>query len=71
MAPLIAQAAEPMPRPYVTPLYVVVQMPDRSGVGFTSMRKRAQELGSECVLKSNPSGGTVVRAMLPVTNQTR
>ncbi len=39
---------------------------NRDGVGFTSMRERAQELGGECVIENNPAGGGVtVRARLP------
>lgn len=38
----------------------------RAGVGITSMRERAAELGGSCVVESGPSGGTSVRAVLPV-----
>jgi two-component system, NarL family, sensor kinase len=38
----------------------------RPGVGVTSIRERAAELGGSCVLVPSPSGGTVVRARLPV-----
>jgi signal transduction histidine kinase len=38
----------------------------RAGIGFTSMRERAAELGGECVIENNPTGGTIVRARLPV-----
>jgi signal transduction histidine kinase len=38
----------------------------RAGVGLTSMRERAAELGGEYVIESIPSGGTSVRAHLPI-----
>jgi signal transduction histidine kinase len=37
------------------------------GVGTTSMRERAEELGGTCDLSSVPGGGTVVRGRLPFT----
>lgn len=37
----------------------------RVGVGLTSMRERAEELGGSCVVEAIPSGGTRVRAYLP------
>ena len=37
----------------------------RAGIGITSMRERATELGGTCVVEANPAGGTVVRAWLP------
>jgi len=53
-------------------LHIVVSddglgMPDgyRAGVGITSMRERATELGGTCVVETGPAGGTVVRAWLP------
>ena len=39
-----------------------------AGVGLTSMRERAAELGGEFVIENNPLGGTTVRANLPITN---
>jgi two-component system NarL family sensor kinase len=44
-----------------------VGIPDgyRAGVGITSMRERAAELGGTCVIEAEPTGGTVVRAWLP------
>ena len=39
---------------------------NRAGVGFTSMRERAEELGGECVIENNPAGGMTVRARLPL-----
>jgi signal transduction histidine kinase len=40
--------------------------PRRSGVGLTSMRERAAELGGWCSIEPAASGGTVVRAHLPI-----
>jgi signal transduction histidine kinase len=37
----------------------------RSGVGLSSMRERAEELGGSCVVESARSGGTRVKAQLP------
>jgi len=36
-----------------------------TGVGFSSMRERAAELGGTCKIETLPSGGTRVRACLP------
>ncbi|MFI0409763.1 sensor histidine kinase [Actinomadura sp. 3N508] len=38
----------------------------RSGVGMSSMRERAAELGGSCTVGPGPQGGTLVRARLPV-----
>jgi two-component system NarL family sensor kinase len=38
----------------------------RAGVGLTSMRERAYELGGECSVESNPTGGALVKAKLPI-----
>lgn len=38
----------------------------RAGVGVSSMRERAVELGGECVLQRGPGGGTQVTARLPI-----
>lgn len=38
------------------------------GVGLTSMRERAAELGGSCVIEPAPSGGTRVVARLPLKN---
>lgn len=38
----------------------------RPGVGLTSMRERAEELGGTCVIEAGSAGGTVVRARLPM-----
>lgn len=37
-----------------------------AGIGFTSMRERASELGGSCVIENHPAGGTRVRARLPI-----
>ena len=37
----------------------------RPGVGLTSMRERAEELGGWCTVESRQTGGTIVRAVLP------
>jgi signal transduction histidine kinase len=37
------------------------------GVGLTSMRERAAEIGGTCVITSGPEGGTTVTATLPLT----
>lgn len=39
----------------------------RAGVGLTSMRERAEELGGMCVAAALPAGGTGVMARLPVS----
>jgi signal transduction histidine kinase len=39
---------------------------EHSGVGFSSMRERANELGGECLIETNPSAGTRVHAWLPL-----
>lgn len=38
----------------------------RVGVGLSSMRERAEELGGSCTVSPRPDGGTVVRAILPL-----
>lgn len=42
----------------------------QAGVGLTSMRERAAELGGMCQIESLPGGGTRVRARLPLTLKT-
>jgi signal transduction histidine kinase len=37
-----------------------------SGVGLVSLRERAAELGGKCEIECPESGGTVVRARLPL-----
>ena len=39
----------------------------RAGVGLTSMRERAAELGGTCSLETPPTGGTRVTVYLPVS----
>jgi signal transduction histidine kinase len=41
---------------------------NHAGVGLTSMRERAAELGGKFVVENNPFGGTTVRANFPITN---
>jgi signal transduction histidine kinase len=38
----------------------------RAGVGLTSMRERAEELGGACDVAPNPHGGTRVLARVPL-----
>jgi signal transduction histidine kinase len=38
----------------------------KPGVGLSSMRERAEELGGSCVVEALPSGGTRVEARLPL-----
>lgn len=38
------------------------------GVGLTSMRERAAELGGTCVVEARRQGGTRVAAKLPMSN---
>lgn len=39
--------------------------PTGTGLGWTSMTERAQELGGSCTISERAGGGTVVRALLP------
>ena len=39
------------------------------GVGWTSMRERAAELGGSCTITSQPNGGLIVRAVLPLDDR--
>lgn len=43
----------------------------RPGVGLTSMRERAEELGGTCSIAPGERGGTVVRARLPLLSEER
>jgi signal transduction histidine kinase len=43
------------------------QTTERSGVGLTSMRERAEELGGRLQLGEAPEGGVSVRAWLPLS----
>jgi len=38
----------------------------RAGVGLTSMRERAEELGGSCSLTPRPGGGSILSARLPL-----
>ncbi len=40
----------------------------RAGVGLSSMRERAEEIGGSCVIQPGTNGGTRVIAKLPITN---
>jgi signal transduction histidine kinase len=40
----------------------------QAGVGLTSMRERAEELGGMCIAESLPTGGTGVTARLPLSS---
>jgi signal transduction histidine kinase len=42
----------------------------QAGVGLTSMRERAEELGGMCLVEALPAGGTRVRARLPLPADT-
>jgi signal transduction histidine kinase len=41
----------------------------RAGVGLRAMAERAEELGGRCSITQGPTGGTVVRARLPVAQE--
>ena len=40
---------------------------NRAGIGLTSMRERAEELGGSCTLRPRPGGGSIVSAQLPLS----
>lgn len=44
---------------------------NHSGVGLTSMRERAAELGGDFVIENNASGGTSVKARLPIASESQ
>jgi signal transduction histidine kinase len=63
------------PHPTILQLEITddgVGLPDNvpAGVGFTSMRERAAELGGTCMIEGRPEGGTRVLAQLPVSRKT-
>ncbi|MCY9693097.1 sensor histidine kinase [Paenibacillus alginolyticus] len=41
----------------------------KGGIGLTSIRERAQELGGQCVFERLESGGTRVKALLPFSHR--
>jgi signal transduction histidine kinase len=43
-----------------------IELDGRTGVGFESMRNRAEELGGELRVMRRPGGGTVLAALLPL-----
>nr|BFE86777.1 hypothetical protein GCM10020093_093780 [Planobispora longispora] len=43
----------------------------REGVGLTSMRERATELGGSCTFEERAEGGTLVRVVLPTRMEER
>jgi signal transduction histidine kinase len=43
-----------------------VQAPGGRGVGLTSMRERAEELGGSCTVAGRPGQGTRVAVRLPL-----
>ena len=44
---------------------------NRAGIGLTSMRERAEELGGGCWLRPRPGGGSIVSAQLPLSGPMR
>lgn len=46
-----------------------LSLSNRAGVGFTSMRERAAELGGEWFVENIPTGGTRIRAQLPIAKE--
>jgi signal transduction histidine kinase len=44
--------------------------PDRHGFGFQSMRERAQELGGELTIESEPGVGTKIAVSIPIVEAT-
>jgi signal transduction histidine kinase len=43
--------------------------PHRAGVGLMSMRERASELNGTYLIESNPTGGTVIKVSLPLSER--
>jgi signal transduction histidine kinase len=41
----------------------------RAGVGFSSMRERAEELGGSCIIERRDRGGTRVHVELPIVDR--
>ena len=61
-----AAPAQPQLRVEIADDGVGVPEERRAGVGLASMRERAAELGGSCTIEVPPTGGTRVRACLPV-----
>jgi signal transduction histidine kinase len=63
----VVSEAEPLSRLVLTITDDGLGLPAKrqSGVGLTSMRERAEELGGRCEVGSNDGGGTQVTAVLP------
>jgi signal transduction histidine kinase len=73
-----AQAKSCVVRLAVKEEYVALEISDdgvgipkerTAGVGLSSMRERASELGGSCVIESVPKGGTRVLVRLPLPKE--